>query len=257
MGADTIPIGRVLSNTFALIRDRAGIVFGMAFLTTAPIRLWVWTLPTLTYWMHLKTVGPAFAFGMASAVLVNATAYMFGQAALAGVALSRPKDEGPGFSTSLGSAARQLPTIIPLACLSSLGVAVGFIALIIPGFFLSAAWSVLGPIAGAEKRSIMDSFRRSQSLTENLLWPIFLLFLVGGLGTAGFSWATERISQALGVVDRYGLDSTPSVYSFLFGSAVEWIKTAFNLALPCALYVLLVERRGDGPMRQRLSEIFA
>ena len=252
----SLEIGPVLGATFALMHDRAGMVFGIALLVTIPIRLWAWAAPIFAVWLHLTTYAPSFVFGAVPAALVSAVGYIFGEAALAVAALARSEGGRPGFLRTLAPAARQLPRIVALALLSLLGIAAGMVLLIIPGVILSTMWSLLGPVAGAEQTGIMDSFRRSRALTDNLLWQIFLLFLVTGLGTAGFSWATERIGQAILGVGKFGLDYPFAPGAFLFDSGIEWIRTAFNLALPCMLYVILVERRGEGPMRRRLSEIF-
>jgi hydrogenase-4 membrane subunit HyfE len=71
---------------------------------------------------------------------------------------------------------------IPLlfvAILSTLGIAFGFVALIIPGILLMCMWVVAVPACVAERLGAMDSLSRSSKLTSGVRWKVLGLMLIG------------------------------------------------------------------------------
>src|SRR5262245_424765 len=81
--------------------------------------------------------------------------------------------------------ARFLP-LIGLMALQTLGVMLGAMLLIIPGFILMVMWYVAVPVCVVERTGPVKSLSRSQELTEGFRWKIFGLFLlvliIGWLG---------------------------------------------------------------------------
>ena len=116
-----------------------------------------------------------------------------------------------------GTARQVASLILPLiflCLLTTFGIIVGLVLLVIPGALLAVAWSVAIPVLVAEKRSPMHSLRRSLDLTKGSRKPIFWLilglvlaiFLVMAFGefltslTEGLNWfplATMIISAIL------------------------------------------------------------
>jgi hypothetical protein len=84
---------------------------------------------------------------------------------------------------SLFSAAA--PFIVPLllaGILAGIGVAIGFVLLIIPGLFLITIWAVIVPVIVIERAGVIESFGRSRELVRGSGWQVFgvivVLFLV-------------------------------------------------------------------------------
>jgi len=255
-GVKPIEVGHVLSETFALIRDRAPTVFGIAFLATLPTRLWIYILPGLAAPLKLTSYPVALALGAVSAGLVAGVMLLLGEGALVGVAVGKSEGGTVGFLKSSLPVIRRAPVLLAIALIDVVGILLGLVWFIIPGMMLSLMWSVVGPVAVAEQTGIVEAFRRSQALTTNTLARIFLLMLAGGLGGGAFVWVARKVAEGIFGVGSNGLNYPFAPAPFLVGSLIDLLKTGFDLALVCSLYVVLIQRDGGGPMHQRLNRIF-
>ena len=80
------------------------------------------------------------------------------------------------------------PVLAPLigaGILAGIGIAIGFVLLIVPGLFLLTIWAVLVPVIVLERTGVFPSFGRSRQLVRGHGWQVFgvlvvlfLLFLV-------------------------------------------------------------------------------
>ena len=98
------------------------------------------------------------------------------------------RDEG------LGSLFRDVgPVFLPLlgvSILAGIGIAIGFVLLIIPGLILITIWAVVVPVCVLERPGVFASFGRSRDLVRGHGWPVFgaliLAFLISiGVGIVG------------------------------------------------------------------------
>ncbi len=99
-----------------------------------------------------------------------------------------------------GSAARGLRRLFPLIgtlILAALGVWLGILLLIVPGFMLAAAWYVYAPACVVERKGPLGSLERSAELTEGNRWKIFAVYLI--LSIVGMA-AAALVARALGAV---------------------------------------------------------
>jgi len=62
--------------------------------------------------------------------------------------------------------------------LTTLGVALGFVLLIVPGLYLLARWSMVAPIIVAEGLSAGQAMSRSWDATRNSVWSLAAVYLV-------------------------------------------------------------------------------
>jgi hypothetical protein len=66
--------------------------------------------------------------------------------------------------------------------LAGLAIALGLLALIVPGLYLMTIWSVLIPVIVLERRRVMEAFGRSRELVSGNGWNVFgvivLCFLI-------------------------------------------------------------------------------
>jgi hypothetical protein len=94
---------------------------------------------------------------------------------------------------SLGDTFRRvqprLPAIAGASFLAGIGIAIGFLLLIVPGLILMTFWSVIVPVIVLERTGALKSFERSQQLVRGNGWNvfglmvlIFLVLLVVGIG---------------------------------------------------------------------------
>jgi MFS family permease len=80
------------------------------------------------------------------------------------------------------------PVLAPLigaGILAGIGIAIGFVLLIVPGLYLLTIWAVLVPVIVLERTGVFPSFGRSRQLVKGHGWQVFgvlvvlfLLFLV-------------------------------------------------------------------------------
>jgi Membrane domain of glycerophosphoryl diester phosphodiesterase len=72
----------------------------------------------------------------------------------------------------------RLPALIVAGVLAGIGVAIGFILLIVPGLFLLTRWALITPAIVIERRSAGESFTRSWELVKGASWSMLGLILV-------------------------------------------------------------------------------
>ena len=64
----------------------------------------------------------------------------------------------------LGSVSHVFWPLLAVSVLFGIGVAIGFVLLIIPGLYLMVIWSVVAPVTVLEQPGVFDAFRRSREL---------------------------------------------------------------------------------------------
>ena len=64
------------------------------------------------------------------------------------------------------SAAPFIAPLIAVGILAGIGIAIGFVLLIIPGLFLLTIWAVIVPVIVVERAGVFDSFGRSHQLVQ-------------------------------------------------------------------------------------------
>lgn len=68
------------------------------------------------------------------------------------------------------------PVILPLflaGLLAGLGIALGFVLLVVPGLILLTIWSVIAPVIVLERTGVIDAFGRSRELVRGNGWQVF------------------------------------------------------------------------------------
>jgi hypothetical protein len=71
--------------------------------------------------------------------------------------------------------------------LAGLAVAIGLLALIVPGLYLMTIWSVLIPVIVLERRRVMEAFGRSRELVSGNGWNAFGVIVISFLIVIGVS----------------------------------------------------------------------
>jgi hypothetical protein len=116
------------------------------------------------------------------------------------------------------------PAIVPLIAfgiLFSIGVGIGFVLLIVPGFILLTIWSVGAPAIVVERAGVIDAFGRSRHLVRGNGWSVFATLV-----------AVLLIVIAIGVI--LGAIATPigdGEASTLVASIISTVLTAPIFAL--------------------------
>ena len=71
-----------------------------------------------------------------------------------------------------------LVTATVAGIVAAIGIAIGFVLLIVPGLYLLTIWSMLIPVIVLERRSVEEAFGRSREIVRGNGWPVFGLILV-------------------------------------------------------------------------------
>jgi hypothetical protein len=98
------------------------------------------------------------------------------------------------------------PVLLPLigaGILAGIGIAIGFILIVVPGLILLTIWSVVAPAIVAERKGVFEAFGRSRELVKGHGWQVFgvivVLFLlqliVGGIVQAIFRSASDTFAS--------------------------------------------------------------
>ncbi|HEX5608836.1 MAG TPA: hypothetical protein VFX45_01950 [Solirubrobacterales bacterium] len=92
------------------------------------------------------------------------------------------------------------PPLIGVGLLYSVGTTVGFALLIVPGLILITLWAVVAPAVVIEGREVVAAFRRSQALTRESEWRVFVVVLIASAPTFGpifLLWDSSEVSVLL------------------------------------------------------------
>lgn len=96
-----------------------------------------------------------------------------------------------------------LGVLIGAGLLAGLGIAVGFVLLIVPGLILLTWWCLIVPVIVLEGKPIGESFSRSRELVRGHGWTVFGIVIISVLAVAIASGVIQSIFSFLGPFLRY------------------------------------------------------
>jgi hypothetical protein len=121
---------------------------------------------------------------------------------------------------------RVLPVVVAAEVMATLGIALGYLALIVPGILLSLRWSVVAQVAAIEPEGWLPALRRSRWLSSGHYWRIFGLLLLTGLLTAALTRGAAAIP----------LGSSSDAGPVAVGIAVHTLTASFAALTLALLY---------------------
>jgi hypothetical protein len=210
MSVQSISPGAVLARIWEIYRDQFSVLVSTAVALYAI--QFVFTL--------VLSTAAAFALG----ILFWALAILY-----QGMVVELVKDVQDGHRDhSVRGLIRSVePVFWPLAAVSilvGLGIAVGFILLIIPGLILMVIWSVVAPVTVLERPGVFAAFGRSRELVRGNGWNVFGVIVVVFLSVVVVSIAAGLLAGSLGSVGRalvqWALDSALAPITALSASVL-------------------------------------
>ena len=108
--------------------------------------------------------------------------------------------------------------LLGVAILAGLGIAIGFVLLIIPGLILITIWSVVIPVVVLEKPGVFASFGRSRELVRGHGWQVFGTLVLAWLIAVGLAVVVGVIVGIAGAGDAVV-------------AIANWLVTALTLPL--------------------------
>lgn len=171
-----IRVGSTLSEAFDLYREHAGVLLPTAF----------WLFLVVGIVNGLADGDPGMLLLTLVVGVIVATLYQ-------GMVVGLVRDVRDGrrdasIGELMSGAVPVLGSLIGVGILSAIGIALGFVLLIVPGLFLITIWAVVAPVVVIERSGALSSFGRSRQLVRGNGWPVFgavvaagLIVAVGGL----------------------------------------------------------------------------
>ena len=122
--------------------------------------------------------------------------------------------------------------LLAVAILAGLGIALGFVLLIVPGLILITIWAVVVPVCVLERPGVFASFGRSRELVRGQGWSVFATLVVTWLIAIGLAIVGALVAAPLG-------DAAEAV--------VNWVVSALTLPLSGLVMSVLYFRLRPAP----------
>jgi len=244
-GQPEFSVGRVISQTFSAV--------GGNFAVFAPLAL-VAAIPN-TVLLAISSAERNGALskqssGIANSLIAMALSFVLSiifsyllQAAVTHATFKTMNGERASFGECLSTSISQFLPLLGLGLLASLGIAVGFLLLIVPGIIFAMMWFVVVPVRVVEHTSVMEAFRRSSEITDGYRWSLFGLFVIYGLIAGGVNIGARIIAGAAIGGPLLGLGPY-IVIEYLFRTVLIAFVAAGTAV---AYYELRAVKEGIGP----------
>lgn len=248
-------MSNVLELTFSAIGKNAGIFFGAAILLVGlpSLLIGLWSI-------QFVNNNPYNPYGSASAEIAllgfaGAIVAWIGSVLMQGTVLKAAINGFNGKKTSFGDAlatgfGRFLP-LVGAGIVVSIGTALGYILLIVPGVILSIIWVLTAPVIVGEKRNVFSSMQRSRDLTRNHRWAIFFLIIVYLIVVGIISAVSNFVGAAVGAAG-----ATEHFYLLaILDAVVAVVLGVLSSAGVSALYFELRSSK-EGMVPDQIASIF-
>lgn len=179
------------------------------------------------------------------------------QASVVRASVSFLNGQRPTLGECLEAALRLALPLIGIAILSTLGVGLGLLLLLVPGVFLLTAWSVVIPVEVTERKGVFASFSRSFELTRGHRWAVLGVVLVLGILVGIIGLIGGLVTGSLNVILLAGdaVSAPARVIGFLASAVAASVGAIFNSAGIAAVYAEL-RRVKEGATPQTLAAVF-
>ncbi|GAA0324420.1 hypothetical protein GCM10009087_38410 [Sphingomonas oligophenolica] len=256
-------IGRVFNRAFSTLGGNPVTVFGISFVFGAlPSLLLNYGTRNLGYTQQgfaTGAISPAIFFGTTIVTaLLTLFFSMLTQGALVRTTAAFSEGRNASFGESAMAGVRAAVPLFLLGILMGLGLALGFVLLIVPGIILYLMWAVAAPALVEERTGVFGAFDRSSFLTKGARWKIFalglIMMLIYWLFAAAIGLILVAIYGVQGLADS--MRQGPSIAWVLVSGVMSTILTAILTTIHTSLYVELRNWK-DGPASEKLADIFA
>ncbi|MEM5515829.1 glycerophosphoryl diester phosphodiesterase membrane domain-containing protein [Henriciella sp. AS95] len=255
MGDKELDFGFIVEKTFGVIGERFVelILLALIFVIVPQIVLSFLISSMFDSAVASGSMMPTFSLGMMLGSIVAGLLPLLMQAAAVHTTVEaltgRPSDVG----TSVGVAIAVFLPLLGLSILMGLGLAIGFMLLIIPGLILLTYWVVAVPSFIVEDTGIIGAFERSAELTKGQRWRIFGLIVLVWIAYAVVAYIITMLTGGAMASAAYAQNFT------LMGAIVNGVLGALSAIVGsvgvAVLYVHLRDLQ-DGTSLDTISDVF-
>ncbi len=179
--------GEVFDRVFSMYRAQATLLVPAALLVFLPPAL----LVVLGGVLDLPVL-----------LLVSLIAVIVAQFWLQGMVVEAVRDMLDGrrdltLEALLASATPVLGPLVGAGVLAGLGIAIGLLALVVPGLLLLTIWALIAPVIVVERSRVLASFGRSRDLVRGNGWRVFGVVIVFALLSAVVGNLAQLAGQSI------------------------------------------------------------
>jgi hypothetical protein len=183
----SIDIGSVISRTFSIYADKASVLLPVA----AVVFIVVGVITAL-----LVVIAPILAILAFVVILVGTTLYTGMVVELVADVQDGRRDATVG--QLLNAATPVLGQLILVGIVTGIGIAIGFVLIIVPGLILITIWSVAAPVVVLERPGGLAPLGRSRELVRGNGWQVFGVIAVLVIGVGIVSAIIEGVAGSGG-----------------------------------------------------------
>jgi uncharacterized membrane protein len=233
-----ISIGRVVNETYRALQRNAAVIWPLAVILVVIPQFLVNLIQARA------VVGGTMSVDQGAVLLTGILALFAGLSGMAFqiAAIYCVVEDMHGRRATIGGAlsatASRYLAVFAIGILSGIGIAIGFVALVVPGMMLAIRWIVAVPVRVAERPGISAALGRSAVLTKGSRWTIFGLVLV-------FWLAILVASMVIGgvLVGLMWLGHVPFSQRWPLGLVTSVEAAVMYAAIACGVAVIYSELR--------------
>lgn len=243
-------MGRVVERTFGVLGAHLGPFLLMALVLVALPSALV-AVGAQRYVDDLQTAGASqnWPIIIGSLIVSVLCAYLL-QAAVVHASVEDMRGRSAGIAESLRVAVSHVIPLVVMAIISTIGVMIGLMLLVVPGILLAVCWSVMVPARVVERRGIFQSMGRSFDLTEGSRWAILLLVVVYAVA----SWILTVLFGLIGVA-LAGLGAGAMLVEVVISPLVSAFTSVISSVGVAAIYFELRAIK-EGVAHENLAAVF-
>ncbi|MEL7541006.1 MAG: hypothetical protein AAGJ51_08890 [Pseudomonadota bacterium] len=137
-------------------------------------------------------------------------------------------DDGLGPMQAMGEASRRYPAMLALTILSTIGILIGSVMLILPGLALAVLWAVAIPVLLTERVGPADALRASFNYIRKHFWRTLGAYLI-------YVFGIICVSLLLMMIGWTSEDHRPGPL-LAVNSVIDVISAVIGLYLTTAIY---------------------
>lgn len=257
--APALGIGQIFSGAFSLLHRHLMLFMALCvpLAMITPILSAIMFRSGLYQDIDIGETGLTAFFGTGSTLLILLEIVIWALVAAATTHASyRLRSDAPvSAGQAYGTTLRHAVPIVLVMLVTGIATGLAFMALIVPGLYLSALWFVIVPAIVVERQGF-GAIQRSGQLTEGYRWAIVGLFVI-------YVLIMMLIGAGVGFVISFietGLYSAIGTIGLYVGAAIEGVLGGYFYAIGAILaaevYARLREIK-EGATTNELAEVFA
>jgi len=261
METPTFTMGGVASATFGSIGRNFATFALLALLAEVPQQALSWYTTQIgnSAQIGAAAANPAALMSLGGTILATSLltiimAYVL-QAAIVYGTITDLNGRRASLGSCLSTAFKVLLPLIGLSIVSTFGVVLGMVLLIVPGVILALGWAVAVPVRVVERTGVFDSLGRSWQLTSGYKGTLFLLFLIFGLASLLFGFLGQAMAGVFSLTRPGTMPASLPITYFIYTGVIQAVSAMVGAAGAATIYYQLRAIK-EGIAPEKLAAVF-